>query len=95
MRLISHQPLRKFWRKHPQAERPLQAWAGLIASGSFSNFAELKHTFGSVDKAGELYVFDIGGNKYRVVCAVHFNRHMVFVRAVMTHAEYDAGKWKE
>lgn len=63
--------------------------------GIFSNFAELKEAFGSVDKVGKYYVFDIGGNKYRLVAAVHFNHAKVYVRAVMTHGEYDENDWKE
>jgi mRNA interferase HigB len=44
---------------------------------------------------GEFVVFNIGGNKYRLIAAVHFNRRKVYVRHVLTHAEYDKGKWKE
>ncbi|MEJ0038187.1 MAG: type II toxin-antitoxin system HigB family toxin [Gammaproteobacteria bacterium] len=51
--------------------------------------------FGSVDKAGNVFVFDVGGNKARIVAAIHFNRAKVFVRYVLTHAEYDRGDWNE
>jgi mRNA interferase HigB len=39
-------------------------------------------------------VFNVGGNKFRVVCVIHFNRRKLFVRCVLTHKEYDLGKWK-
>ena len=62
--------------------------------GRFASFAELRATFGSADKVGPLYVFNVGGNKLRVVAAVHFNVGKVFVRHVLSHAEYDRGAWK-
>lgn len=95
MRVISNRVLREFGRVHPDAASPLQAWRRLMETGSFASFAQLKATFGSVDKVGSFFVFNMGGNKYRLVTAIHFNRQMVFVRAVMTHSEYDAGRWKE
>lgn len=51
--------------------------------------------YNSADLVGRYVVFNIGGNKYRLITAVHFNRGKVYVRAVLTHAEYDSGKWKE
>ena len=70
-----------------------------MLGGTFRNLVELKQTFGSVDmvpvKGRDLYVFDIGGNKYRLVAAIHFNTQKLFVRHVLTHPEYDAGGWKK
>jgi mRNA interferase HigB len=63
-----------------------------MESTQFENFAELKAAFNSVDKVGIFYVFNIGGNKYRLITAIHFNTKMVFIRSVFTHKEYD--KWK-
>ena len=92
MRVISNKSLVDFAVAHPLATVPLQAWRTLVESRAFANFAELKAAFNATDKVGDYYVFDIGGNKYRVVAAVHFNRQMLFVRHVFTHQEYD--KWK-
>jgi mRNA interferase HigB len=92
MRLVSNKALVDFAAGHREAELPLQIWRRLIESGSFSNCAELKKTFNTVDKVGDFLVSDIGGNKFRLVTAVHFNRQMVFIRHVFTHKEYD--KWK-
>ena len=58
------------------------------------SFAELRRTFPSADKVGGYVVFNIGGDKYRLVAAVYFNRGKVFIRHVLTHAEYDEGTWK-
>ncbi|MBI3934697.1 MAG: type II toxin-antitoxin system HigB family toxin [Acidobacteria bacterium] len=62
---------------------------------SVASFAELRSVFPTADHVGKLTVFNIGGNKVRLVAAIHYNRRRVYIRAVLTHAEYDAGKWKE
>ena len=92
MRLVSNKALVNFAAAHQEAELPLQIWRKIIESGSFSTFGELKRAFNSVDKVGDYYVFNIGGNKFRLITAIHYNRQMVFVRHVFTHREYD--KWK-
>ena len=77
----------------------MKAWFKAASSGSFRNLPELKGTFGNVDyvsggRSG-LYVFNIGGNKYRLVAAVHFNTQRMFVRRVLSHSQYDKGDWKK
>lgn len=63
-----------------------------FGGGAFSSYADLKKSFNAVDKVAEFYVFDIGGNKYRLIAAIHFNRQILYVQEVFTHGEYD--KWK-
>lgn len=89
MRLISNRSLREFALRYPQADAPLQAWRRLIECNRFSGFADLKKLFQAVDKAGGYFVFNVGGNKFRVIAAIHFNTQMLYVRHVFTHAEYD------
>ena len=62
---------------------------------NFASFAELRSVFPDADRVGKLTVFNIGGNKARLVAAMHYNRRRVYIRAVLTHAEYDAGTWRE
>ena len=94
MKLISNKALREFAARHRHAEPPLQDWRRLIEKGDYGSFAELRATFGSVDKVGERYVFDIGGNKFRLIASISFSTRQVFVKAVLTHSDYDKGKWK-
>jgi mRNA interferase HigB len=94
MKLISNKALREFAAVHPDAEQPLQDFRRLIEQGTFSNFAQLKTTFASVDKIGDRYEFNIGGNKFRLVASVAFQPGLVWVKAVLTHSEYDRGAWK-
>jgi mRNA interferase HigB len=60
----------------------------------FANFAELKAMFGSVDHVDGLTVFDVGGNRYRLIAAIHDNRRKICIRNVLTHPENDRGAWK-
>jgi mRNA interferase HigB len=106
--VVSRRALVDFWSIRPNAEAPLKAWYKAASTGTYKNFAELKQTFKGVDYVSvekknkstnqkekkEFYVFDIGGNKYRLVAAIHFNRQRLFIRFVMTHEEYDRGDWK-
>jgi mRNA interferase HigB len=94
MKLISNKALREFSAIHPEAEGPLQNFRQLIEHGSYSCFADLKATFRTVDKVGERFVFNIGGNKYRLIAAIAFAPQLFWVKAVLTHAEYDKGDWK-
>jgi mRNA interferase HigB len=92
MRVISNKALTDFSAIHPPSGEPLQAWRKIVESRPFSNFAEIKATFNATDKVDMYYIFDIGGNKYRIVSAIHFDQQKLFVRHVFTHTEYD--KWK-
>jgi mRNA interferase HigB len=94
MKLISNKILREFAELHPAANQPLQDFRHLIESGTYSSFAQLKATFASVDKVGERYVFNIGGNKYRLIAAIAFQAQLMWIKAVLRHEQYDKGEWK-
>ena len=94
MKLISNKPLREFALIHPAATEPLQSWRHLIERNTFESYADLKGVFASVDKVGEKYVFNIGGNKYRLVATIAYKSQVMWVKGVMTHSEYDKGAWK-
>jgi mRNA interferase HigB len=60
----------------------------------FSDFNALRDTFPSADYVDGLTVFNIGGNKYRLIASIHYNRRKVYIRNVLTHADYDREGWK-
>ena len=67
----------------------MAAWYKVIRGATFTNFAAVRSVFNSTDKVGKFTVFNVGGQGYRVVVAIHFNRQKVYVRHVFTHADYD------
>ncbi len=95
MHIISKKKLREFWDQHPKAKSPLEAWHQVAKRAQWEKFADVRKTFNTADLVGRFVVFDIGGNKYRLIAAIHFNRGKLFVRHVLTHADYDEGKWKK
>ncbi len=94
MKIISNSALREFAATHPQADEPLQGWRRVIEKNRFGHWVELRAVFNAVDKVGELTVFDIGGNKYRLIAYVRFEKQIVYIKAVLTHRDYDKGAWK-
>ena len=94
VKLISNKALREFASLYPDSGAPLQAFRVRVEKGVYRNFAELKATFRGVDKVGERYVFNVGGNKYRVIAGIAFSVQIIWVKAVLTHARYDEGDWK-
>lgn len=94
MHVISHKALRTFWEKHPESEQPLRRWFKIVSTTNYESFASLRETFPSADLVDDLVVFNLGGNKFRLVASVHFNRRKVYIRHVLTHAEYSSGVWK-
>ncbi|MGQ4649557.1 type II toxin-antitoxin system HigB family toxin [Lyngbya aestuarii] len=94
MHIITRSRLTHFWGKHPDAETSLCLWYKLTSLAKWQNFVELRQVFPSADLVGNLTVFNIGGNKYRLIGLVDYEYQKVFIRHVLTHAEYDKQNWK-
>ncbi len=94
MHVIAKPILVEFWTKHPDAKHPLEAWYRTMRMGVFADFNALRATFASADDVDGLTVFNIGGNKYRLIASIHYNRRKVYIRGVLTHDEYGRGDWK-
>ena len=94
MHVISKKALREFWERYPDSQTPLRRWFKLITKNSFRSLAELRAVFPTADLVEDLTVFNIGGNKYRLIAAIHFNRRKIYIRRVLTHEEYDKGGWR-
>jgi len=95
MHIITRKRLNEFAAQHPNATPGLVHWYRTLKPASINSFAELRGLFPSADRVGKLTVFNIGGNTARLIAAIHYNRQKVYVRAVLTHADYDEEKWKE
>lgn len=91
MNLIAKRTLRAFWALHPEARRPLEAWFTIVSKAGWRTPADLKATFRSADFVGDnRVVFNVGGNKYRVVVYFAFAYGRGLIKSVGIHAEYDA-----
>ena len=73
----------------------LQEWFHKVGDMSATSFPSLRQTFDSADYVDGFSVFDVGGNRYRVATVIHFDKHRMYVRRVMTHIEYDRNDWKK
>jgi mRNA interferase HigB len=93
--VITRKRLNEFAEKHPDAKSALARWYALIRKSRFSSFVQLREVLPQADQVRKFTVFNIGGNKVRLIAAVHYNRNKLYIRHVLTHQEYDAGKWKE
>jgi mRNA interferase HigB len=92
MQVLALRPLREFWTRYPDAEKPLRAWYKIVTAARWKTASEIKKTFGAnVDFVGDKRViFDIGGNKYRLIARIVYDPfYRVMVKFVGTHAEYD------
>ena len=93
MRVISKARLVEFWQGHASAKAPLMNWHNHVSNKTtiWKSFGDVRKDYSSADKVGDCYVFDIGGNNYRLIAKII--RECVYVLKIMTHTEYDRQKW--
>ena len=99
MRIITRKRLREFARRHPDAAEPLEKWHGVLREAEWSSLQEVRRVYPHADavtarSGNAVTVFNIGGNKYRLIVAIHYNRQRVYILLLLTHAEYDKNAWK-
>jgi mRNA interferase HigB len=94
MHVISRKALKGFWEKHPDSETSLRAWFGIANRATWKHIADVRAVFPHADAAGMLTVFNIGGNKYRLMTQIDYETGKVFIHSVLTYAEYDRMKGK-
>jgi mRNA interferase HigB len=99
MRVISKKRLRDFWETLPAARVSLEQWHKVVSGANWLHFAELRTTFNHADvatteKGHPVVIFDVGGNKYRIIAALHYNQGICYVLRVLTHQHYDTDQWK-
>ena len=89
MHIITRKRLLECAQKNPDCPAALESWYRIVKHTDFNSFAELRQTFPSADRVSNLTVFNIGGNKARLIAAIHYNTHKVYIRHVLTHKDYD------
>jgi mRNA interferase HigB len=95
MHVIAKPVLVQFWTKYTDSRVSLMAWHRIVLHREFSSFNDLRKALASADQVNGLTVFNIVGNKHRLIAAIHYNSNKVYIRNVLTRAEYDLGKWKK
>jgi len=95
MHIITRKRLLEFDKKYPDSEEPLDRWYRIVKQSNYNSFAELRKTFPKADQVGKHTVFDISGNKYRLIAYIVYSAKRIYIRHILTHPEYDKGKWKE
>lgn len=100
MRIIKKATLVSFWEKHPDSQVALERWHQLVDEARWQNLNDAKSTFPHADQVTvrsgrHVVIFNIAGNRYRLITAIHFNTQMVYILRVLTHQEYDRSRWKE
>jgi mRNA interferase HigB len=96
MILIGRKIIVEFGRDHPQSRNPLAAWEQAIKQTDYRSFHELKWTFPSVDYVNHRYaIFNIGGNKYRLIAEIDYSANVINIKRIWTHAEYSMRKNKD
>ena len=100
MRIIAEGTIRQWARDHARAGASLAQWVKVVREARWTSFAGIRSVFASADfvrvaSGRKVVVFNVGGNEFRLVCAVHFNTGMVFVLRFLTHAQYSKEAWKD
>jgi mRNA interferase HigB len=100
VRIIKPKTIEAWSNTHGSATAALRNWMAVVTAAKWKKFADIRQTFRSADqmkmRSGRtVVVFDIAGNRFRLIAAIHFNTAVVFALRFMTHAEYDKNKWKD
>ncbi|QNN21780.1 type II toxin-antitoxin system HigB family toxin [Planctomycetales bacterium ZRK34] len=100
MRVIKPATLKDYWAKYRSAKKPLTEWLATVQEADWKDHTEVRQTYPHADtvtvaSGANVTVFNIKGNDYRLIVAIHYNTGIVFIRDFMTHAEYSKDKWKE
>ncbi len=95
MRVITKRRITEFNEKYPDSKNSLETWYKIVRKTDFNSFSDVRKVFNSSDKVDKFTVFNISGNKYRLIAAIHYNSKMVYIRHILTHKEYDKNKWRD
>jgi mRNA interferase HigB len=94
LHVISRKRLREFWKKHPDSETPLSAWYKAASRADWKSITDVRKTYPHADAVGRCTVFNVGGHDYRLIVKINYSRQVIYIRSVVTHAEYDKERWQ-
>ncbi|MBD2131040.1 type II toxin-antitoxin system HigB family toxin [Sphaerospermopsis sp. FACHB-1094] len=95
MRIVTETRLKKACEKYPDAQASIQTWIKLVKLQEWNSFADVKTTVPfAPDQVKNFVIFDIGGNKYRLITCINYKKKAIYIRDFLTHAEYSKDNWK-
>lgn len=93
MHIISRKKLVEAVEKHADLGEPLDVWYRIAKKAGWRSLMDVRRTFPSADSVGRFTVFNIKGNAYRLIAEINYRTGRIFLRHVLTHAEYSRGGW--
>ena len=87
--------MREFWVQHPDSEAPLNDWYNFTSKAKWSNLLDVQKRHPKAEAVGNFTVFNIKGNNYRLIVDIRYSRQTIFIKYILTHAEYDKERWKD
>jgi mRNA interferase HigB len=94
MHVISYRRLREFAQKHSNSREVLDSWYKIASKADWSNLVEVQSVFPTAEAVGNFTVFNIKGNSYRLIVSIDYERQLIYIKYILTHAEYDKESWK-
>jgi len=94
MHVISRKKLKEAAGRHADISSPLDAWFRIVKKAQWKSLADVRKTFSTADAVGKWTVFNIKGDRYRLIAEINYIFGRLYVRHVLTHSEYDRGGWK-
>jgi mRNA interferase HigB len=94
MRIIAKSRLIAMAKSHGNCEAQVNAWYSLASKATWHDLNEARKTFRHADAVGDKTVFNIKGNDYRLIVHIRYDTGIIYIKALLTHAEYDKGVWK-
>ena len=94
MRIISYRRLREFATKHADVKEALGTWYKIASKAKWLNLLEVQQVFSKAEAVSNFTVFNIKGNRYRLIVSIDYEKQVIYIKYVLTHAEYDKEEWK-
>ena len=95
MRIVSRKAIREAAASHSEWAASLNAWYKITKNADWNNFADVRNSWKNSDAVGRSVVFDISHNRCRLIATIKYPWRMVYIRRILSHAEYDEKEWLE
>lgn len=93
--MISRKVIEEFVKRYPKARTSLDQWYQVALQATWTSLADVRRVYPHADVVGRRTVFNIAGNHFRLIVRINYQRQIIYIGYILTHAEYDKGDWKE